>query len=65
MERLSEDAFKKIFTGLLCMPVPEEREWAVPLAKKYLLAYAVGELYMTDRQYECLRDAVKPMPSER
>lgn len=65
VERLSEDAFNKIFKGLLCIPCPEEREWALPLAKKYLLAYEVGELEMTDRQYECLRDSVKPTPSER
>ncbi|MGQ9451790.1 hypothetical protein ACP4QI_009930 [Leclercia sp. TB492] len=65
MERLSDDAYNKILKGLLGVPVPEEREWAVPLARKYLLAYEVGELELTERQYHGLKDCAAPTASER
>ncbi|MCU6328319.1 hypothetical protein KSU19_11715 [Enterobacter quasiroggenkampii] len=64
MERLSDDAYNKILKGLFGIPVLEEREWALPLARKYLLAYEVGELELTERQYQGLKGGVAPTPSE-
>lgn len=65
MERLSDDAYNKILNGLLGIPVLEARERALPLAKKYLLAYEVGELELTEQQYQGLKVGVAPTPSER
>lgn len=64
METLSDDAYNQVLKKLLGIPVLEERDLALPIAKKWLLAYSTGELKMTDKQYESLRKCVKPSASD-
>jgi len=65
METLSEEAFREILSKLLGIPTLEEREVALPIARKWVLAYQVGELTMTQKQIECLIKGIEPTPSER
>lgn len=65
MERLNERDFTKIFAALLGIPVPEARDYALPIARKWVAAYQAGELMMTEKQFSNLSEGIKPMTGDR
>lgn len=61
MENLTDEE-KRAFYGLYGIPCAEERELAIPIAKRMIEKHESGLLQLSEKQYNWIITGLKPTP---